>query len=103
MEHVIAQKHGGATDAGNLALACVPCNQFKGTDLTSLDPQSGAITPLFHPRLDRWQEHFGLRGLFIVPKTPVGRVTVRLLQFNAPERVIEREWFAAAGQFAEPL
>ena len=102
MEHIVAQKHGGATDAGNLALSCIGCNQCKGADLSSLDPLTGALTPLFHPRRERWRDHFELRGLFILPKTAVGRVTVRLLQFNAPERITEREWFAAAGELVEP-
>lgn len=28
---IVAQKHGGATDASNLALACFACNRYKGT------------------------------------------------------------------------
>ena len=102
MEHIVAEKHGGATSAENLALACIGCNQCKGADISSIDPMTGELTPLFHPRRDKWREHFELRGLFILPKTAVGRVIVRLLQFNAPERIIEREWFEAAGELAEP-
>jgi hypothetical protein len=36
-------------------------------------------------------------GLTIVPLTPVGRATVRLLQFNQSERVAERELLIASG------
>ncbi|MFN6482680.1 MULTISPECIES: HNH endonuclease signature motif containing protein [unclassified Nostoc] len=32
IDHVIAQKHGGATNADNLALTCWRCNRHKGTD-----------------------------------------------------------------------
>lgn len=91
VDHVVAEKHGGATDESNLALSCAPCNQRKGTDLTSIDPDGGAIVPLFDPRRDRWEQHFRLDGARIEPLTAVGRVTVRLLQLNAAERLKERE------------
>ena len=102
VDHIVAQKHGGETTAGNLALSCISCNQCKGADLSSLDPVTGELTALFHPRRQRWREHFELRGLFILPGTPAGRVTVWLLQLNAPERIAERESFAVAGELAEP-
>jgi hypothetical protein len=91
VDHVVAEKHGGRTEEGNLALSCVLCNQHKGSDLTSIDPDTGAITPLFHPRRDRWADHFRLVGARIEPLTPTGRVTVRLLQLNHPDRIEERE------------
>jgi 5-methylcytosine-specific restriction endonuclease McrA len=53
IDHIISQKHGGSTEANNLALACVLCNKHKGSDITSLDPTTGAIVPLFHPCRDR--------------------------------------------------
>lgn len=97
IDHVIAEKHGGPTDADNLALACTLCNGFKGSDLASIDPQSGAIVPLFNPRHDRWTEHFRLEAGRIEPLTASGRATVRLLQLNHPHRVEERLFLVAAG------
>ena len=91
VDHIIAEKHGGQTEESNLALSCVLCNQHKGSDLASLDPDTGQITPLFHPRRDRWLSHFRLDGARVEPLTPVGRVTVRLLQLNHPHRIDERE------------
>ena len=91
IDHIIAAKHGGETSSDNLALCCTLCNKYKGTDLASIDPDSGEMQRLFHPRRDQWQEHFQLRGGVIVPITPLGRVTVRLLQLNRSERVKERE------------
>jgi len=91
VDHVVAEKHGGQTEESNLALSCVLCNQHKGTDLTSIDPLTNEIAPLFHPRKDAWADHFRLKGAEIEPLTPVGRVTVRLLQLNQSERVKERE------------
>jgi len=48
MEHIIAEKHG-ATTAENLALDRPYCNRAKGTDLGSLDPETGQLTPFFNP------------------------------------------------------
>lgn len=97
VDHVIAQKHGGATEPDNLALSCPLCNQHKGTDLASVDPETGALTPLFHPRRERWEHHFCLTPEGVVPLTAVARATVRLLQLNRPARVAERALLIAAG------
>jgi hypothetical protein len=97
VDHIIAEKHGGRTEETNLALSCVLCNQHKGSDLTSIDPETGAITPLFHPRRDQWSAHFRLAGARVEPLTPTGRVTVRLLQLNHPDRVEERELLLRLG------
>jgi hypothetical protein len=97
VDHVVAEKHGGLTEEGNLALSCVLCNQHKGSDLTSIDPQTGLITPLFHPRRDRWCDHFRFAEGTIEPLSPTGRVTVRLLQLNHLERIEERELMLRLG------
>jgi len=52
IDHVIAVKHGGQTVAENPALCCAICNRFKGSDIASIDPESGQLTPFFHPRVD---------------------------------------------------
>jgi len=52
VDHVIAEKHGGLTEPDNLALSCTLCNKHKGSDLTSIDPETGDIVPLYHPRKD---------------------------------------------------
>jgi hypothetical protein len=90
VDHIVAEKHGGQTTEANLACSCVSCNQHKGTDLASIDPLTAQLTPLFHPRNDTWDEHFRLADGTIEPLTPTGRVTVRLLHLNAPERIEER-------------
>jgi hypothetical protein len=87
IEHVIAQQHGGLDDAENLALACPHCNLHKGPNLAGIDPTDGKIVPLFHPRRERWFDHFALRGALIAGKTPTGRATVRVLNMNDPLRV----------------
>ena len=45
VDHIVAEKHGGRTEGDNLALCCALCNRHKGSDLTSIDPESGQITP----------------------------------------------------------
>ena len=102
IDHIIAEKHGGPTAADNLALACMICNSWKGSDLASIDEQTGSIEPLFHPRRDRWTDHFQLVGGRIEPRTPKGRATARLLRFNDPDRVQERELLVAAGSIRAP-
>jgi len=62
VEHVIARKHGGKTREDNLAWACIFCNLYKGPNLAGLDPDTGRLTRLFNPRLDRWSTHFRLEG-----------------------------------------
>ena len=87
VEHAIALQHGGTDDPSNLALACDRCNLFKGPNLTSIDSETGAIIPLFHPRQDIWNDHFVFHGPRIIGLTPQGRVTVQLLNMNATRRV----------------
>ena len=97
IDHIVAEKHGGQTVAENLANSCVLCNQKKGSDLSSIDPDTGVLVALFHPRHDRWTDHFRLTAGRIQPLTATGRVTVRLLRLNDSERIEEREQLIAAG------
>ena len=87
VEHVIPRQHGGGDEPENLALACHHCNLHKGPNLTGIDPETGEIVALFHPRKQRWAEHFAWEEILIVGRTPTGRVTVRVLQMNAPARL----------------
>jgi hypothetical protein len=91
IDHIRAEKHGGRTVASNLCLSCYDCNHNKGSDLSSIDPETEEGAFLFHPGLDKWSDHFALEGQIIKPLTSKGRVTVFLLRFNDPIRVLERE------------
>lgn len=91
VEHIISEKHGGQTVEDNLALACVFCNRFKGSDIATLAPSTGRLCRLFNPRTDKWAEHFRLDGLRIVGLSEVGEATVTLLEFNHPDRLLERQ------------
>jgi len=90
VDHVVAVKHGGPTDVGNLALACWRCNRHKGTDLGSFDPQTGEFSLLFNPRRQTWTDHFAFKSETLVGLTYEGRTTIFLLRLNSEERLAER-------------
>lgn len=91
MDHIVSEKHGGATTPENLAYACDVCNRNKGSDLGSLSPD-GTLTRFFNPRIDHWADHFALAedGVTIVARTEIGAVTERILKLNAQPRLLER-------------
>lgn len=98
-DHLIALKHGGETSSANLVLACFDCNRFKGSDISSLDPLTGGLVPLFNPRMQKWSEHFHLNGCQIIPLTAIGRATEMLLKLNLARRIQAREQSAALGLY----
>ena len=73
VEHIVARQHGGLDELDNLALACSHCNFHKGPNIAALDPVTGGLSPLFHPRLDTWNDHFKFAGTTVVGVTNVGR------------------------------
>ena len=99
VDHLIARKHGGTNDPENLALACLPCNRRKGSDLAAIDPISGQVVTIFNPRQQDWTDHFTLEGAYIVGKTETGRATVFLLALNAPSRLVKRQLLIAEGSY----
>jgi len=102
LDHVIARQHGGKTTLGNLVLCCGRCNQFKGPNIAGLDPKTGKLTPLFHPRRDTWREHFRWSGPRLIGTTPIGRTTVAVLSINLPLRVAIRRVLIEEGRFPPP-
>lgn len=84
VDHVVASEHGGATEEGNLALACARCNWHKGPNIAGIDPPSGQMVRLFHPRRDVWHEHFEWRAVEVYGKTPVGRLIQALAEIMEP-------------------
>jgi hypothetical protein len=91
IEHIVARQHGGPTKEENLALACGFRNFHKGPNIAGLDPESGELVPLFHPRRDRWSEHFAWEGTMVIGRTAIGRATVQLLAMNHWECLKVRE------------
>ncbi len=91
VEHVVAEKHHGVTEADNLAFACTFCNRAKGTDIGSIAPSCGEFVRFFNPRSDHWATHFRLHDAIIEPLTPIGEATAKILRFNDPDRIAECE------------
>ncbi len=73
IDHLVARKHGGQTVAENLALTCLPCNRYKGSDQTAIDPETQQLVPLFNPRVQAWADHFILVDARIIGLTPMAR------------------------------
>jgi hypothetical protein len=99
IDHILARKHGGLTTSRNLALACFPCNNHKGPNIAGRDPRTGRIVRLFHPRRDKWQQHFQWDGPLLVGLTPIGRATIAVLEINLPRRIALREALLDEGLF----
>lgn len=100
VEHIVAKQHAleDLNDPLGLAFACDRCNAFKGTNLSSIDPESGDKVDLFDPRTDVWEDHFAVVGGHVEGRSPSGRATMRLLNMNAPRRVELRErWLEERG------
>lgn len=99
VDHIEPWAKGGAAVFDNLCFACRRCNEYKGAQTSAVDPLTGDAVSLFHPRHDRWVDHFAwdestifLRGL-----TATGRATVVALNMNNPIIVTARQRWAIAG------
>jgi HNH endonuclease len=99
IDHIIARQHGGEGELENLALACIHCNRFKGPNVAGIDPDSGEIVRLFHPRRDRWAEHFVWDGPELKALTRIGQATILVLLINDPEVVAVRKQLQDEGVF----
>jgi hypothetical protein len=99
IDHVVAKKQDGPTTALNLALACFPCNNHKGTDLAGIDKLTKKLIKLFNPRRHKWERHFRWDGPYLVGRTAIGRVTIAVLDINATDRVLLRQSLIDEGVF----
>jgi HNH endonuclease len=91
VDHIVPKVAQGPTRADNLALACVSCSLRKEARRSSVDPTSGRKVALFHPRRQRWRDHFRWAGVRILGLTPTGRATVSALRMNRPLILAIRE------------
>jgi hypothetical protein len=99
LDHIRARRHGGETAAENLALACFRCNDFKGSNLASVDPETDQVVLLFNPRADEWANHFRLEEGRIAPLTPQGRATEFFLRLNSLNCIELRRALMAVGRY----
>ena len=99
IDHIIALQHHGPTEESNLCLSCFRCNSHKGPNLSGIDPDSGSVERLFHPREDHWDAHFEWQEAYLVGKSAKGRATVDVLAINQPDSLKIREALIARGDF----
>jgi 5-methylcytosine-specific restriction endonuclease McrA len=100
VDHIRPIKHNGSDDVSNLCFACYACNLYKGDNIAGYDPETDALTPLYHPRQHSWADHFliepdcTLRG-----QTPEGRTTIEVLRMNEESRIQHRQLLNELGMF----
>jgi hypothetical protein len=84
VEHIIPIAKNGTSTSDNLALACQGCNNYKHTKTQGRDPATLEITNLYHPRQQKWENHFTWNDGYIeiIGLTPTGRTTVEVLKLN---------------------
>ncbi|CAN5588011.1 hypothetical protein BH10ACI1_BH10ACI1_08870 [soil metagenome] len=99
IEHIVSRKHGGSSELENLALACVFCNRYKGSDIASLIPKTNELIGFYNPRTMRWREHFRLNEVLIEPQTEIGEATIRILQMNHDDQILERRVLHNRGRY----
>lgn len=91
IDHIISLKHGGKTILSNLALSCLLCNIHKGSNIGTMLLPDRFFIRLFNPRTDIWKEHFEFIDGAIFAKTTIGEATIKVLNLNEVERIIERQ------------
>ena len=88
----------GPSHADNLALACVTCSLKKAARTRARDALSKELVPLFHPRYDRWSDHFRWSGSKLMGRTATGRATIVALGMNRPAIVAIRRALIELGR-----
>src|SRR5262249_16645667 len=103
-EHIMPQQRGGPSTLENLAYSCQGCNNHKHTKIHGYDPVTGEQAPLYHPRQQRWLDHFAWNEdcTLIIGLTPTGRATIGELRLNRSGVVNLRRVLSAAGKHPPP-
>lgn len=99
IDHIIAKQHGGETVIENLALSCFHCNTCKGPNIGGIDPESGKLIRLYHPRRDLWEQHFRWVGPTLIGLSAIGRTKIGVLAINDPDYVAVRQALLTEGVF----
>jgi hypothetical protein len=100
VDHIIPVSLSGPTELENLALACPRCNAGKWKHVEARDAQTAQTVQLFHPRTQKWTDHFRWSAgdpTLIEPITAVGRATLGLLDLNSSQHVAVRSLLRILG------
>lgn len=105
IDHIVPEARGGRAVEENLWLACVACNQYKGTQISARDAKTRRHVALFNPRLQRWGDHFRWNedGTEIIGVTSCGRVTITAINLNRSEIVAARSLWVQVGWWPPEL
>jgi 8-oxo-dGTP pyrophosphatase MutT (NUDIX family) len=99
IDHIISRKHGGLTVSANLAYACSVCNGNKGSNVGTILEDEETFVRLFNPRRHHWPKHFDvIEGAFRA-KSEIGTATIKVLDLNNVNRILERLDLIEAGLF----
>lgn len=99
VDHIFPVKHGGPTSLENLAYTCIICNRQKGSNIATAEYPSRQFISLYNPRTDKWTEHFDLAEGLIIAKTEIGAATIKVLDLNHVERIMERQLQIRSGSY----
>ncbi len=99
IDHIISRKHGGLTVLGNLAYCCPICNSNKGSDIATILKDEDVLVGLFHPRKHNWFEHYDVSEGLLNAKTAIAEATIKVLDLNNINRILERIDLIEAGLF----
>jgi hypothetical protein len=100
VDHVVPQAAGGTNQLANLALSCLGCNNLKHTFTDGVDPITGEMARLYHPREDSWHEHFvwSEDRCSLIGISAIGRATISRLRLNRAGVVNLRALLVARGE-----
>ena len=84
IEHITPLALNGGNAQSNLALSCQGCNGSKSVRTEAFDGVTAATVPLFHPRQQRWDEHFrsSVGSVRVEGLSATGRATIEALRLN---------------------
>lgn len=103
VDHIVPEVLGGSDDPGNLCLACWECNLTKGTRVAANDPHTHDLVALYHPRRERWRDHFAWQeGILIEGRTATGRATIGALELNRAVLIYARRRWVEVGWHPPP-
>jgi hypothetical protein len=73
----------------------------KATHHSGSDPESHTVVRLFHPREDRWEDHFQVATMSgeIVGCTPIDKATMARLERSSMTQVAARQQWMRLGLF----